>query len=120
MGRAGKALKQVLANYDITQNRLAVVMGITRSSVHRWVYEIGDPVADAVIELEMRFSKSIQRRLRSLLGFTLGRQPRMRSNHSGRSAIALLQSLFVAIFNRRGSDRSHPIEYRNRRYVGAG
>jgi hypothetical protein len=26
-------------------------MGITRSSVHRWVYEIGDPVADAVIEI---------------------------------------------------------------------
>jgi transcriptional regulator with XRE-family HTH domain len=51
MGRAGKALKQVLENYSITQNRLAVVMGITRSSVHRWVYEIGDPVADAVIEI---------------------------------------------------------------------
>ncbi len=51
MGRAGKALKQVLENYSITQNRLAVVMGVTRSSVHRWVYEIGDPVADAVIEI---------------------------------------------------------------------
>jgi transcriptional regulator with XRE-family HTH domain len=51
MGRAGKALKQVLENYGITQNRLAVVMGVTRSSVHRWVYEIGDPVADAVIEI---------------------------------------------------------------------
>ncbi|HEY9636003.1 MAG TPA: helix-turn-helix transcriptional regulator, partial [Coleofasciculaceae cyanobacterium] len=38
MGRAGKALKRVLEDYDITQNRLAVVMGITRSSVHRWVY----------------------------------------------------------------------------------
>ena len=51
MGKAGKALKQVLENYSITQNRLAVVMGVTRSSVHRWVYEIGDPVADAVIEI---------------------------------------------------------------------
>jgi len=51
MGRAGKALKHVLKNYSITQNRLAVVMGVTRSSVHRWVYEIGDPVADAVIEI---------------------------------------------------------------------
>jgi transcriptional regulator with XRE-family HTH domain len=51
MARAGKALKQVLENYGITQNRLAVVMGVTRSSVHRWVYEIGDPVADAVIEI---------------------------------------------------------------------
>ena len=57
MGRAGKALKRVLEDYDITQNRLAVVMGITRSSVHRWVYEIGDPVADAVIEIRNALEK---------------------------------------------------------------
>ncbi|HEY9636848.1 MAG TPA: helix-turn-helix transcriptional regulator [Coleofasciculaceae cyanobacterium] len=57
MGRAGKALKKVLENYGITQNRLAVVMGITRSSVHRWVYEIGDPVADAVIEIRDALQK---------------------------------------------------------------
>ncbi len=57
MGRAGKALKQVLENYGITQNRLAVVMGVTRSSVHRWVYEIGDPVADAVIEIRDALQK---------------------------------------------------------------
>ncbi len=57
MGRAGKALKKVLEDYDITQNRLAVVMGITRSSVHRWVYEIGDPVADAVIEIRDALGK---------------------------------------------------------------
>ncbi|MBD2127567.1 helix-turn-helix domain-containing protein [Microcoleus sp. ZQ-A2] len=57
MGRAGKALKRVLEDYDITQNRLAVVMGITRSSVHRWVYEIGDPVADAVIEIRNALQK---------------------------------------------------------------
>jgi transcriptional regulator with XRE-family HTH domain len=57
MGRAGKALRQVLENHGITQNRLAVVMGITRSSVHRWVYEIGDPVADAVIEIRDALQK---------------------------------------------------------------
>lgn len=57
MGRAGKALKQVLNNYGITQNRLAVVMGVTRSSVHRWVYEIGDPVADAVIDIRNALQK---------------------------------------------------------------
>jgi len=32
-------------------------MGITRSSVHRWVYEIGDPVADAVIEIRNALQK---------------------------------------------------------------
>ena len=51
MGKAGRALKQVLANYSISQNRLAVVMGVGPSNVHRWVYEVADPVGDAILEI---------------------------------------------------------------------
>jgi plasmid maintenance system antidote protein VapI len=51
MGRAGVALKQVLETYGIAQNQLAVVMGIRRSSVHRWVNELADPVSDAVLSI---------------------------------------------------------------------
>jgi plasmid maintenance system antidote protein VapI len=51
MGRAGKALKQVLETYDISQNRVATVMGIGRSNLHRWVNEIRDPGAEMVIQL---------------------------------------------------------------------
>ena len=51
MGRAGKALKKVLEAHNISQNRLAVTMGVGRSNVHRWVYEVTDPVAEAVIEI---------------------------------------------------------------------
>jgi transcriptional regulator with XRE-family HTH domain len=51
MGKAGKALKQVLEQYGITQNQLAVVMDISRSNVHRWVYEIGDPAGDSILEI---------------------------------------------------------------------
>lgn len=51
MGKAGKALKQVLEAYDISQNRLAVEMGIGRSNVHRWVNDVADPVGDAIIEI---------------------------------------------------------------------
>ncbi|GET44193.1 helix-turn-helix domain-containing protein [Microseira wollei] len=51
MARAGKALKQVLEKYRITQNRLAVTMGVGRSNVHRWVYQIRDPVAEAVLQI---------------------------------------------------------------------
>ncbi|NEQ28189.1 MAG: helix-turn-helix transcriptional regulator [Microcoleus sp. SIO2G3] len=51
MGKAGKALKQVLETYGISQNRLAVVMGVGRSNVHRWVYEAADPVGDAILEI---------------------------------------------------------------------
>lgn len=51
MGKAGKALKQVLSNYGISQNRLAVTMGINRSTVHQWVNEISDPLAEAVTQI---------------------------------------------------------------------
>jgi transcriptional regulator with XRE-family HTH domain len=51
MGRAGKALKQVLETYDISQNQVAVVMGIGRSNIYRWVNEVRDPGAEMVIQL---------------------------------------------------------------------
>ena len=51
MGRAGKALKQVLEKYAITQNRLAVAMATRRSNVNRWVNESRDPVAEALLEI---------------------------------------------------------------------
>ncbi len=72
MGRAGKALKKVLENYGITQNRLAVEMEISRSSVHRWVYEIGDPVADAVIEIRDALQKINPEAAREFIRLYLG------------------------------------------------
>jgi transcriptional regulator with XRE-family HTH domain len=57
MGRAGKALKQVLESYGISQNRLAVKMGVGRSNVHRWVYELTDPVAEALLEIRDGLNK---------------------------------------------------------------
>jgi hypothetical protein len=37
MGQTGKALRQVLATYGISQNQVGVKMGIGRSNVYRWV-----------------------------------------------------------------------------------
>lgn len=51
MGKAGQALNQVLKDYGISQNRLAVTMGINRSTVHQWVNEVSDPLAEAVTEI---------------------------------------------------------------------
>ncbi len=51
MGRAGKALKHVLETHNISQNHLAVMMGIRRSNVSRWVSEARDPVAETVLEI---------------------------------------------------------------------
>lgn len=51
MGRAGKALKQVLQDYGISQNQLAVTMQVDRSNISRWVSEERDPSAEAVYEI---------------------------------------------------------------------
>ncbi|HIK31183.1 MAG TPA: helix-turn-helix transcriptional regulator [Oscillatoriales cyanobacterium M59_W2019_021] len=51
MGRAGQALKQVLEIYGISQNKLAVTLGVERGSVYRWVHEIRDPTAETVVEI---------------------------------------------------------------------
>ncbi|HAX80880.1 MAG TPA: XRE family transcriptional regulator [Cyanobacteria bacterium UBA11372] len=51
MGKAGKALRQVLESYRITQNRLAMVMGTRRSNVGRWFHEQIDPTGDTIAEM---------------------------------------------------------------------
>ena len=51
MGKTEKAIKQVLETYNISQNRLAVTMGVARSNIHRWVNENRDPVAEAVLDI---------------------------------------------------------------------
>ncbi|NJN60018.1 MAG: helix-turn-helix transcriptional regulator [Leptolyngbyaceae cyanobacterium SL_5_9] len=57
MAKAGVILKQVLEAYGITQSELARVMGIRRSSVHRWVNELADPVSDAIIDIRDALEK---------------------------------------------------------------
>lgn len=51
MGRAGKALNQVLKGFKIKQSKLAVALGIDRAVVNRWVHEQVDPNAETVVEI---------------------------------------------------------------------
>lgn len=57
MGKAGKALREVLEAYGISQNKLAVVMGIGRSKIHYWFNEATDPSAEAVLEIRKGLQK---------------------------------------------------------------
>lgn len=51
MGQAGKALQQVLERHHISQNKLAVTLGVPRSVVFKWVHEERDPTAETVVEI---------------------------------------------------------------------
>jgi transcriptional regulator with XRE-family HTH domain len=57
MGRAGKALRQVLKTYGISQNQLAIAMGIAAANVSRWVSENRDPSAEAAVEIRRGLQK---------------------------------------------------------------
>ncbi|PSN13859.1 XRE family transcriptional regulator [filamentous cyanobacterium CCT1] len=51
MGRAGKALREVLTQYGISQNSLAVKMGLQRSAIYKWYHEERDPTAETVADI---------------------------------------------------------------------
>ncbi len=51
MGRAGQALKQTLNSYGISQNKLAVALGVERNKVFRWFHEQIDPTAETVADI---------------------------------------------------------------------
>ena len=57
MGKAGTVLKQVLDTHGISQNKLAVAMGIGRSSINRWVNENRDPGGDAILQIRKGLQK---------------------------------------------------------------
>lgn len=50
MGSASQALRKVLETHEISQNRLAVVMGISRANVGRWFHGL-DPSAENIEEI---------------------------------------------------------------------
>lgn len=51
MGRASQALKQVLETYGISQNKLAVALGIDRSAVFKWFHEQREPTSETIVEI---------------------------------------------------------------------
>ncbi|NJL87579.1 MAG: helix-turn-helix transcriptional regulator [Leptolyngbyaceae cyanobacterium SM1_1_3] len=48
MGKASQALEQVLDEHGISQNKLAVTMGISRANVGRWYHGL-DPSAENIV-----------------------------------------------------------------------
>ncbi len=51
MGKVGKALRQVLEGYGISQNKLAVTLGVKPSVVFRWFHEQTDPSAETAVDI---------------------------------------------------------------------
>ena len=74
MGKAGKALRQALANHDIRQNRLAVTMRVGRSTIHQWHKEASDPSAEAVTRIVDALEKINPEAAKDFISLYLGRK----------------------------------------------
>lgn len=57
MGKAGRSLRKVLETYGISQNQLALAMGINATNVSRWVNESRDPAGDAIVDIKNALEK---------------------------------------------------------------
>lgn len=57
MAQAGLALRKVLETHRISQNKLAVTMGISRSNIHRWINEVVDPAGDSILDIRDALEK---------------------------------------------------------------
>jgi transcriptional regulator with XRE-family HTH domain len=57
MGKAGHALRETLTRHEISQNQLAVTMGLDRTKIYRWYHEKIDPTAETVAEIVKALNK---------------------------------------------------------------
>lgn len=72
MGRAGKALREVLTQYGISQNSLAVKMGLQRSAVYKWFHEERDPTAETVADIVEALKALDEEAAKAFIQFYLG------------------------------------------------
>ena len=73
MGKAGKALRLVLEKHEISQNRLAVTMGLARSTVNQWFHEITDPSAESVTQIVAALETLNEAAAKEFIALYLGR-----------------------------------------------
>lgn len=73
MGKAGKALRQVLQTYGISQNRLAVIMGVNRATVNQWFNETRDPQAESIPDIVNALEQLNETAAKDFLTLYLGR-----------------------------------------------
>jgi transcriptional regulator with XRE-family HTH domain len=50
MGRAGKALREA-TRYGVSQNSLAVKLGLPRPTIYKWFHEERDPTAETAADI---------------------------------------------------------------------
>lgn len=106
MGKAGQALKQALGLHGISQNRLAIALGVERPIVFRWFHEKIDPTGETIVQITEALQKLDPDAASSFVDFYLGRytqptpiQQPQTLPQSERVNVAILTQLFKKTTN---------------------
>ena len=72
MGKVGQALKEILDLHNISQNRLAIALGIDRPIVFRWFHEKIDPTGETIHQITTALQTLNPDAASSFVNFYLG------------------------------------------------
>jgi transcriptional regulator with XRE-family HTH domain len=104
MGKAGQALKQTLDLHNISQNRLAIALGVERPIVFRWFHEKIDPTGETIHQITTALQTFDPDAANSFVNFYLGNFTQ--NSSSGTSPQSLPESkqinvsILVQLFNK--------------------
>lgn len=103
MGKAGQALKQTLELHDISQNRLAIALGVERPIVFRWFHEKIDPTGETIHQITTALQQLDPDAASSFVNFYLGgftrNRPLMNSAQSLPTSEQVNVSILAQLFN---------------------
>ncbi|QCS48116.1 hypothetical protein FEK30_00925 (plasmid) [Picosynechococcus sp. PCC 11901] len=103
MGKAGQALKQTLELHDISQNRLAIALGVERPIVFRWFHEKIDPTGETIHQITTALQQLDPDAASSFVNFYLGgftrNRPLMNSAQSLPTSERVNVSILAQLFN---------------------
>lgn len=72
MGRARQSLRAILKIHNISQNRLAVELGLRRSVPYRWVHGLSDPTGETIVAIVTALKKLNPEAARDFVRLYLG------------------------------------------------
>jgi transcriptional regulator with XRE-family HTH domain len=86
MGKVSDALKQVLGQYGISQNQLAIALGVERPTFFRWFHGQVDPSAETVAEIVKAIQSVSAEASKEFVKLYLRRWAGRLNNHRSESA----------------------------------
>lgn len=111
MGKAGQALKETLELHNISQNRLAIALGIKRSIVFRWFHEQIDPTGETIHQITTALQNIDSDAASSFINFYLGNYAQNRYSSAPSQTLPKSKCVNVSILSQLFNNTTNSYKY---------